>query len=625
MRIPIRALLLMSIDALLISAAFFFALWLRFDGRIPSENLTAMFSLLPVVVLLFPVVFYYFRLYHHLWAYASVHELLTIVRAITVAMALFVLMVYLLPSAPRLPRSIYLIGWVLGISLVGSSRLSWRVLREALARTETPGNPILIFGAGDAGAMVVRELQQAAANTTTRVVGFIDDDLRKQGMILHGLPVLGTRQSIPELVAEHQIREIIIAIPSVPGAAIREILAICQEAGVKARILPGMHEIIDGKVSFSKIREVELEDLLRREPVSVDIEEIAGYLHDQTVLVTGAGGSIGSELCRQVARYRPRQLLLLEHSENNLYEIDLELQDRFPGLNIVPLLADVKDQSKLNYLFERYRPSVVFHAAAHKHVPMMEYNPEEAIKNNVIGTWNLAEAADRGGVRTMIFISTDKAVNPTSIMGASKRVAEKVVTSLNLRSRTCFAAVRFGNVLGSNGSVVPRFKRQIARGGPVTVTHPEMQRYFMTIPEAVQLVIQAGAMARGGEVFVLDMGEPVKIVDMARDLIRLSGFKPDEEIEIRITGIRPGEKLFEELLTAEEGTAATCHQRIFTARQSQMVNIFDTLAFQKLNKAVADSCPEKKEIVFLLHELIPTFRPGGKKLTPSGEQKADPA
>ncbi|NPV27279.1 MAG: polysaccharide biosynthesis protein [Firmicutes bacterium] len=605
-----RKIILILIDAVLINVAIFAALWLRFDGNIPSTYIKEARTLIPLISLIFPACFYYFKLYNRLWAYASVRELLNIVTANTAAMSIFIVCIYLFPLG-RLPRSIYLIAWLLSNLLIGGSRLTWRIVRDYYLkpRSSSPQR-VLIVGAGDAGAMVVRELQHNGNGNQKQVVGFVDDDPAKQKMYLHGVPVLGTRDDIPALVERHDIDEIIIAMPSVPGAEVRRIVEICRPCGVKLKTLPGLYEIIDGSVRVNRIRDVDLEDLLRREPVQVNMAEIAGYLRDQVVLVTGAGGSIGSEeLCRQIARFQPRQLLLLDNCENNLFEIDLELRNQVDGLEITPLMADVKDVTKINYIFERYKPQVVFHAAAYKHVPMMELHPDEAFKNNVLGTRVVAEAADRHGSRAFILISTDKAVNPTSVMGATKRLAEIIVQNLSRQSQTKFASVRFGNVLGSRGSVVPLFKKQIAQGGPVTVTHPEMKRYFMTIPEAVQLVIQAGAMAEGGETFVLDMGEPIKIVDMARDLIRLSGLRPDEDIKIVFTGVRPGEKLYEELLTAEEGTVATRHERIFVVRVNADDHKFTEIS--AINKILKGVAPKYRE---LINELFVEEVPGYKAM-----------
>jgi FlaA1/EpsC-like NDP-sugar epimerase len=421
-----------------------------------------------------------------------------------------------------------------------------------------------------------------------------------------GLPVLGAREQIPEVVARHKISLIVIAMPSVGAATIREIVDICRSTQAELKILPGMYQIINGQVSVNHLRPVQLEDLLRREPVRVDLKEIAGYLGGKTVLITGAGGSIGSELCRQVAAVYPQKLVLLGHGENSIHNIWLELREKFPGVALAIEIADIRDKPRVDNVFQKHRPDVVFHAAAHKHVPLMELHPAEAVKTNIFGTRNLAQAASRFGTKGFLLISTDKAVNPSSVMGATKRFAELIIAQENLSSETTFTAVRFGNVLGSSGSVVPLFKQQIARGGPVTVTHPEMKRYFMTIPEAVQLVIQAGAMARGGEVFVLDMGEPVKIVDMARDMVKLSGLEPDKDIQIKFTGIRQGEKLFEELLTAEEGSSATEHKRIFIARPS-LVDVA-ALEGELVNLSRKGLLCTAEDIFSALGGIIPRFR-----------------
>ncbi|MGE5572164.1 MAG: polysaccharide biosynthesis protein [Bacteroidota bacterium] len=528
-----------------------------------------------------------FGLYERLWQFASIRELIAIAEAGTIASVGDYVVLHLI-RGPGFPRSVTLLMWVFNIALAGGLRLLARLRREwivtsrsaalSLARSSVgrPGHSgaawedvrprrTLIIGAGEAGMMVARELR-THPELGYDVVGFIDDDRAKQGYMLAGMRVLGTRGDLQGVVARHNVDEIIIAMPSVPGRVVKEIVAACEGLGTRVRTLPGVYELIDGKVDVSRIRDVQIEDLLRREEIKVDLEKIGGYLSGRKVLVTGAGGSIGQELCRQVARFRPESLVLLGHAENDIYDIDLELRETHPDLHVVPVIGDIRDAARMEAVFDLHRPDVVFHAAAHKHVPLMEMHPEEAINNNVFGTWNVAMAADRHGASRFVLISTDKAVNPVSIMGSTKRAAELLIQALDRHSKTRFMAVRFGNVLGSRGSVIPLFKRQIAAGGPITVTHPDMVRYFMTIPEAVQLVIQAAAMGEGGEVFVLDMGDPVRIADLARDLVRLSGLDPDRDIEIRFTGVRPGEKLFEELLTAEEGTVATCHERIFIAR-----------------------------------------------------------
>ena len=532
-----------------------------------------------------------FGLYDKLWQFASVRELVAIAEAGTVASVGDYVLLHLI-QGPGFPRSVTLLMWMFNIGLAGGLRLLARLRREWILTSRSGARSLgrsasgasmrgsrgsgweggqarraLIIGAGEAGMIVAKELR-THPELGYDVVGFVDDDRSKQGYMLAGLRVLGTRRDLAALVGRHDVDEIIIAMPSAPGRVVKEIVAACEGLGTRVKTLPGVYELIDGKVDVSRIRDVQIEDLLRREEIKVDLEKIGGYLTGRRVLVTGAGGSIGQELCRQIARFQPENLVLLGHAENDIYDIDLELRETYPGLHVVPVIGDIRDAARMESVFGRHRPDVVFHAAAHKHVPLMEMHPEEAINNNVFGTWNVATAADRHAASRFVLISTDKAVNPVSIMGSTKRAAELLIQALDKHSKTRFMAVRFGNVLGSRGSVIPLFKRQIAAGGPITVTHPDMVRYFMTIPEAVQLVIQAAAMGEGGEVFVLDMGEPVRIVDLARDLVRLSGLDPDRDIEIKFTGVRPGEKLFEELLTAEEGTVATCHERIFIARST---------------------------------------------------------
>jgi len=560
----IKTLLLMLCDAVIINLAMIIPFGLRFyeNGSI-DRYLSSYISIAPWATITFIAIFYVFKLYNRVWAYASTGELFAVIQAVTLGSLATIAMSFF--SHTQLPRSIAVMHWALAILLMGGSRLVWRYIVERMKTSgHKPTRRALIIGAGDGGALVARELK---GNKSSFVpVGFIDDDPMKKNAAVLGLPVLGTREQIPEMVALHRINLVIIAMPSVEASVIRDIVDICRSTQAELKILPGVYQIIDGQVSVSNLRPVQLEDLLRREPVRVDLEEIAAYLNEMTVLVTGAGGSIGSELCRQVAAVGPKKLVLLDHCENSIHSIWLELTEKFPGVPLALEIADVRDKPRVESLFHTHRPGVVFHAAAHKHVPLMELHPAEAVKTNVFGTRNAALAASRSGARVFVMISTDKAVNPASAMGATKRLAELIITQENRVSNTIFTAVRFGNVLGSNGSVVPVFQRQIARGGPVTVTHPEMKRYFMTIPEAVHLVIQAGSMAKGGEVFLLDMGEPVKIVDMARDMIKLSGLEPGKDIQLEFTGIRPGEKLFEELLTAEEGSSATSHKRIFTAR-----------------------------------------------------------
>ncbi|WP_347489290.1 nucleoside-diphosphate sugar epimerase/dehydratase [Desulfoscipio sp. XC116] len=557
-----RSALLLICDVFLINLSIIIAYMLRFDSlNLSGTYLLQYYEIAPIVVFVYLVSFYVMKLYNRVWAYASIGELSAIVQAVTLGSLGVIALTYLLEYL--LPRSVILSSWALLILLVGGFRLSWRVLVEHKKGNGHHGKRTLIIGAGDAGVLVARELKNHDSGLLP--VGFIDDNISKQKMRVLDLPVLGTRERIPNITKRRNIETIIIAMPSADSQTVREIFALCKETKLEVKILPGMYQLIDGRVSVNRLRPVKIEDLLQREPVELGLGEISGCIKGETVLVTGAGGSIGSELCRQAAGFGPKRLVLLGHGENSIHKIWLELTANFPGLPLGIEIADVRDKVKINCIFQKYRPGLVFHAAAHKHVPLMEMHPDEAVKTNVFGTRNLAEAADSAGTKTFVMISTDKAVNPSSVMGATKRMAELIVQHMARISRTRFVTVRFGNVLGSRGSVVPIFEEQIKNGGPVTVTDPGMQRYFMTIPEAVQLVIQAGSMADGGEIFILDMGQPVKVVDLATEMIRLSGLEPDKDIKIKFVGIRPGEKLFEELLTAEEGSAATRHKRIFVA------------------------------------------------------------
>ena len=608
-----RTLILMLIDAMLINLAAFGSFYLRFEGDIPLENYQIYYHTAVVGTILYIAVFYVFGLYNRLWQYASTGELLSIVYAVTVGTGGTAAVVYFYGFAQastlpyRMPHSAAVLLWLSMVFLIGGSRFIWRILQENAFDRHVPGSQkqVLIVGAGDAGVLAARELKNRNYRDG-RPIGFIDDNRAKQKLKLFGIPVLGTRKDIGRVVKGHNIDEVIIAMPSASGESVREIVQICENSGVDLKIMPGVYDIISGDINVNPIRQVQVEDLLGRDPVSVDLEEVAGYVTGETVFITGAGGSIGSEICRQIAKFNPGRLVLIGHGENSIFDIEQELRGERPGIDYIAEILDIKDREKVFLVFEKYRPGVVFHAAAHKHVPLMERNPEEALKNNILGTQNLAEAADQVKVKTFVSISTDKAVNPTSVMGATKRTVEMLIQSLDLRSQTKFVAVRFGNVLGSRGSVIPTFKRQIASGGPVTVTHPDMVRFFMTIPEATQLVIQAGAMAKGGEIFILDMGKPVKIVDLAKDLIRLSGFEPEVDIKIQFTGIRPGEKLFEELLTSEEGTSSTKHSRIFVAKP----NAINTKLLEELTHIVRErgSYLTRDEVIELLQTVIPTFR-----------------
>lgn len=566
----LRISLLCLIDSLLIIASVYGAYLLRFDFEIRQHYANALPYVLLMYVLLMIPSFWFYKIYKRIWVYASIGDLISIGKGTITASAAFYFFhqAIVLEYEPDIvvPRSIYLLTIIMAFLSISGSRFIWRIFRDNYIKIKPHHQRALVIGAGEAGIMVVRELKHTVSEYYP--VAFIDDNADKIGMEVNGVPVVGTRIDIPNVVVKDKIDIIILAIPAASRLEIASILNICKQTGCQIKIVPRVNDLINGNISIKMIRDVSVEDLLGRDPVNVDLEAISEYVRDQVILISGAGGSIGSELCRQIAGFKPRQILLLGRGENSIYDIELELRSAYPRIQIEPLIADIQNKKRIQALFSKYKPQVVFHAAAHKHVPLMEKNPLEAVRNNIIGTKNIAECAHENNTSRFVMISTDKAVNPTSIMGASKRAAELVVQGFNQISNTRFAAVRFGNVLGSRGSVIPVFKRQIEEGGPVTVTHPEMIRYFMTIPEAVQLVIQAGAIADGGEIFILDMGQPVKIADLARDLIRLSGLEPEEDIKIIYSGIRPGEKLFEEILTSEEGTAATKNDRIYIARPS---------------------------------------------------------
>ena len=560
----VRMIVLMAVDIGMVCLASFLGLFIRFDmniGRIPAEYAQAVFTYLPFYVAASILVFFLLRMYATMWSVAGIREAGHIVGAC--GLASLIQMAGMLMLEMKVPRSYFVLSFMALSAEEGLVRLSYRILTtiHLPGKQLKDGRRVLIAGAGTSGAVILKEMQ-TSPYAEGYVVCFVDDDKNKVGKILNGVPIAGKREDIPGLVEKYKVDEIYIAMPSAPAKDRKEIIEICRETGCSVKILPGIYQLLNGEVSVGKLREVEIEDLLGREPVRVNMDEILDYVRGKVVLVTGGGGSIGSELCRQIAGHQPKQLIVFDVYENNAYDLQQELKEKFPGLNLVVLIGSVRNTHRVESVFEKYRPEIVYHAAAHKHVPLMEDSPNEAIKNNVFGTYKTARAADKYGTKRFVLISTDKAVNPTNIMGASKRMCEMVVQMMNAKSKTDFVAVRFGNVLGSNGSVIPLFKKQIEQGGPVTVTHPEIIRYFMTIPEAVSLVLQAGAYAKGGEIFVLDMGEPVKILDLAKNLIRLSGYEPDEDIPITFTGLRPGEKLYEELLMDEEGLQDTPNKLI---------------------------------------------------------------
>ncbi len=616
---------LMAIDLILIWFAIILSFTIRYEALIDVwPYLKATWTFLILVPLVRLPVYFRFRLYHRIWRYASTKEMkMILIASIFSSAVIFVVNFGLLPllGLPYMTsRSVWLLEGMLSLMFLTGSRFILRLLQERYrphelaqlqAFVQNPSN-VLLVGAGDAGAMVLREMQ-ANRGLGLTVVGLVDDDPAKRDMRVHGVPVLGDRYVIPQLVKAHNVNQIIIAMPTAPGREIREIVQICEKAGIHPRTVPGLYELIDGTVRLKQIREVQIEDLLRREAVKIETAAVTELVAGKRVLVTGGGGSIGSELSRQILRCQPAALMLLGHGENSIFEIHNELlienQRLFDGaIPIQPIIADIRFQDRIRTLFGEYHPEIVFHAAAHKHVPLMEVNPAEAITNNLLGTRNLVQAARAVGVERFVMISSDKAVNPTSVMGATKRAAELLVREAALESGKPYVAVRFGNVLGSRGSVVLTFKKQIASGGPVTITHPEMQRFFMTIPEAVQLVLQAAVLGRGGEVFLLDMGEPIKIEDLARDLISLSGLEVDRDIEIVYTGLRPGEKLYEELFVPGEYYEPTRHAKIFIAANAS------AFVPQYLDESVAAlessaRLNDRDAIVRGLQNLIPEYQP----------------
>jgi len=596
--------LLLIVDVITIIGVALISLLIRFDGYITSHYLHQMIDALPIMVISYIVMLLSMHLYTRIWRYAGMREMVAVLIATTLGAGLFYTGMYVFDKS--LPRSIYLISWILSTGVIGIGRMVLHYIAMRYGgKQSTDADMVntLIIGAGDAGATIAREIERYHKRSR-KVIGFIDDDESKFNRLMGGVRILGNRHDIPSIVKENKVKEIIIAMPSVTRNEIRNIMEICSPLKCKVNTLPGMYQLLDDEVLVSHLHPVSIEDLLERDEVRLDMDIVEHYIRDKVVLVTGAGGSIGSEICRQIMRVGPKQLLLLGHGENSIYLINQELKNIYKDGPIIPIIADIRDKQQLDQIFTQYNPQVVFHAAAHKHVPLMEIQPMAAVLNNIYGTRNVADVAGRHGVERFVMISTDKAVNPTSVMGATKRVAEKVIISMNDTYDTKYITVRFGNVLGSRGSVIPLFKKQIEAGGPVTVTDPEMTRYFMTIPEASQLVLQAGAMGKGGEVFLLDMGEPVKIIDLARNMIRLSGLEPDKDIHIKITGLRPGEKKYEELLTSEEGTNRTNHTKIFEAP-------LDTVDRDWLIDKIAtfDSCETDMDVIGVLQDIIPTYTP----------------
>lgn len=605
----VRMRILWSYDMAMVWICAYLALGLRFDlslSSVPIEYAREVWKYGLLQMVMVSLVFYAGHLYAIMWGVSGVREMMQVMLACLVA-ALAQSVGILLFDA-RMPRSYYVLWFVLmaGAAMIG--RVSFQVLQKITDRInrflEKSIPPrVMIIGAGKAGILILKEMK-ASEKVHGYPVCMIDDDKDKQGRVIDGVSIMGSRKDIARLVREKGIDEIYVAIPTAPPEDIKDILKICQETGCQVKILPGVYQLMNGEVTISRLRKVEIEDLLGREQVNVNLDEIMGYVKGKVVLVTGGGGSIGSELCRQLAGHKVKQLIIFDIYENNAYEIQQELKRKYPHLDMVVLIGSVRNTNRLDYLFRTYRPDIVYHAAAHKHVPLMEDSPNEAIKNNVLGTYKTARAAIKYKAQRFILISTDKAVNPTNIMGASKRLCEMVVQMSNQKSSTEFVAVRFGNVLGSNGSVIPLFKQQIESGGPVTVTHEDIIRYFMTIPEAVSLVIQAGAYAKGGEIFVLNMGNPVRILDMAENLIRLSGYEPYKDIDICFTGLRPGEKLYEELLMDEEGLQKTVNDRIFIGKPIDMDYDRFERALQRLGEAALSETANMRELV---HDLVPEY------------------
>lgn len=613
---PLKKIIFALTDIVCVTFALVASIWLKFDSLTPAHTQYLLF-IIPILMPIGLAVFWSFGLYNRTMRFISLPDMVAVFFAVSCFSVVKLLSIYFREGFPSL-SSVFAIDWMLCLIMLGAVRATPRLLlsfveisplRNMLfTKTDKAYKRVLVVGAGQGGETIIREIRRNM-NLPIEVVGLVDDDPTKLNQILLGVQVLGTTADLPNIVAEHSVDEIIIAIPSAGGSDLRRIVQQCQNTKVRFKTLPGLQDIISGKLAHLQLRDIAIEDLLRRAPSEINISEIAAYLTGKTVLITGAGGSIGSEICRQILPFQPKVLLLLGHGENSIFNIHQELlrNQSLGNTKLVPIITDIQDYDKLLKLFKAYKIDIVFHAAAHKHVPLMELNPEEAVKNNVIGTKNIVEVSHISKIERFVMISTDKAVNPTSVMGASKRVAEKILKCYAKRSSTRFVAVRFGNVLGSRGSVIPMFKQQIENGGPITITHPNMIRYFMTIPEASKLVIQAGAYGKGGEVFILDMGEPVRIVDLAEDLIRLAGLEVGGDIEIKFTGVRPGEKLYEELLTASEGITATRNSKIFVAKPEEVNE--QILLGQIKNLVESAQSANAASVIKCFKDIVPSFSP----------------
>ena len=612
LNIPVltKALLIMMFDVLTIAGSYFFGLWLRAEfsfAEIRHTHLEGFLSAIGPWCAISVLVFLAFKLYNSIWAFVSTSEMFRIIGAYGVLAVIGVFVFHF--DGMIMPRSSMVIGFVFSFMCTAGIRFSYRMYRSAIRKISQAAHAngvknVMLIGAGDAGRALAMEFLNSD-HVRDHLACVIDDNPTKFHKHLCGAPIVGNRNDIPKMVRRYRISKIIFAIPSCSAQTRKEILDICTTTGCEVQMLPGIFQMVNGEVSVNKLRKVDPQDLLGRDPIKVNLEEIFDYIHGKVVMVTGGGGSIGSELCRQIASAKPERLVIFEIYENNAYDIQMELRRKYPELDLQVLIGSVRNTNRVDYVVGKYKPDLVFHAAAHKHVPLMEDSPNEAIKNNVFGTYKMAKAAAKYGVKRFVLISTDKAVNPTNIMGASKRLCEMVVQMMNRESKTEFVAVRFGNVLGSNGSVIPLFKKQIEAGGPVTVTHPDIIRYFMTIPEAVSLVLQAGYYARGGEIFILDMGEPVKIDTMARNMIRLSGYEPDVDIKVEYTGLRPGEKLYEELLMEEEGLQETSNKMIHIGKPIVMDDEKFKEQLQRLDEASRAEVGNMKDIV---EEIVPTYK-----------------
>ncbi len=610
-RYLLKLMLLLIADAFSIALSYFIALWIRFDFSIqntPVSEIDKLFIFIPCAVAISFVVYYLFRLYHSIWRFASISEVAHIILAYAVLAIILTIFNMVVPF--RVPRSVLLMAYIISMFFCVMIRFGYRMARylvndDRFAVSEAGVDNVLLIGAGQAAREILKE-QQLSGKREIIVKAIVDDSPLKQGRYLEGHKVEGTRKDIPELVKKYDIDRIIFSIPTASPKDKADILNICKETGCKVQTVPGISQLVNGEVSIEKIRDVEITDLLGRDEIHINLDEIFEAIKGKVIMVTGGGGSIGSELCRQIAAAKPKQLIIFDIYENNAYAIEQELKRKYPNLDLVTLIGSVRNETRIESVIREYHPDVIYHAAAHKHVPLMEKSPNEAIKNNVMGTYKTAKAAAENGVKRFLLISTDKAVNPTSLMGASKRICEMIIQMMSRKHpETVFMAVRFGNVLGSNGSVIPLFKKQIAEGGPVTVTDPNIIRYFMTIPEAVSLVLEASHYAKGGEIFVLDMGKPVKIIDMARNMIKLSGFTPDENgIPIKIIGLRPGEKLYEELLMGEEGMQKTKNELIYIGHPIEMD---DDMFMEKLKMLDDESKNECAEIKKIVKDVVPTY------------------